>query len=175
MNPRARQQSIFCHLAALLWIPIAVAIGVLLFKWRMTQVMLLGSLSFAADFDHSANFAGMIWLTIIMVISILMILWIPLAIALPKRGTDFFVRQNAIYAFNWLMTLVITVTIATMVITPLDRVTTEGETNPWVPWSLILFIVGSAIAQIFFALLAMGRSHQGKAFRYPFSLPILRS
>jgi uncharacterized Tic20 family protein len=174
MTPKARQQAIFCHLAALLWIPIAMTFGVLLFQWRVTQVMLLGSLSFAADFNHSADFAGMIWLVIIVVIAILTILWIPLAIALPKREPDLFVRQNAIHAFNWLMTLVITVTIATMVITPLDRITPEGETNPWVPWSLIVLILGSAIVQIFFVFLAIGRSYQGKAFRYPFSLPILR-
>jgi uncharacterized Tic20 family protein len=61
-----------------------------------------------------------------------------------------------------------------MIVIQLDRVTEDGETLPWISWSLVIFILGSAIAQIGFAGIAGVRSIQGKVFRYPFSLPIFR-
>ncbi len=174
MNLRSRQQALLCQLVALLWLPIAMALGTLLFQWRVTQVMFIGSLSLAADAGHSANFAGVIWVMMVVGISLIATLWMPLAIALLHPKLDPFVRQSVLNVFNWLMTQLIVLAIATMLVTQLDRVTEDGETLPWVSWSLVVWVVGMAIAQIGFASLAGVRSIQGKSFRYPFSLPILR-
>jgi uncharacterized Tic20 family protein len=175
MNLRARQQALLCHLVALLWMPIALLIGILAFQWRIAQVMFIGSLSLAADVGHSANFVGVIWVGVIVGLALIATLWMPLAIALIPRKPDPFVRQTVLHVFNWLMTNLIVLTIATLIVTQLDRVTETGETFPWVSWSLIILIVSSAIAQLIFASIASVRSLQGKSFRYPFSLPILRS
>ncbi len=174
MNLRARQQALLCHLVALLWMPIALLIGILAFQWRIAQVMFMGSLSLAADVGHSANFAGVIWVVSIVLLALLATLWMPLAIALLRKTPDAFVRQSALIVFNWQMTHLIVIAIATLIVTQLDRVTETGETVPWIAWSLMVLILSSAIAQLLFASIAGVRSIQGKSFRYPFSLPILR-
>ena len=174
MPRRIRYQSLLCHVTALLWLPLSGLLGYLLVYWRVTQMMFIGSLSFFFDLDHSANFAAAIWIVMVVLIAQVMTLWIPLAIALFKNTPDPLVRQSAIHAFNALITYIITIAIATGVITQLDRVSEDGETLPWIAWSLVFLVMGIAFLQVMFASLAGRRSLQGKSFRYPFSLPILR-
>ena len=174
MPRRIRYQALLCHVMALLWLPLSGLLGYGLVCWRVTQMMFIGSLSFFFDLDHSANFAGAIWIVMVVLIAQVMTLWIPLAIALSRGTPDPLVRQSAIYTFNTLMTNILTITIATGVVTQLDRVSEDGETLPWIAWSLVFLVMGIAFFQVVFASLAGRRSLQGKSFRYPFSLPILR-
>ena len=174
MPRRIRYHALICHVAALLWLPLAGALGYSLVQWRVTQVMFIGSLSLASDLEHSANFAGVIWFVMLVEMAVVMTLWIPLAIALFRPETDIFVRKSALSVFNWLMTNLIVIAIATLIVTQLDRVTEDGETIPWISWSLVFFVLGIAFLQVLFASLAGRQSLQGKPFRYPFSLPILR-
>lgn len=174
MPRRIRYQALLCHVMALLWLPLSGLLGYGLVHWRITQMMFIGSLSFFFDLEHSANFAGAIWLVMVVLISLVTTLWIPLAIALSKETPDPLVRQSAIHAFNALMTYILIITIATGVVTQLDRVTEDGETLPWIAWSLVFLVMGIVFVQVVFASVAGRRSLQGKSFRYPFSLPILR-
>lgn len=173
--PRSiRYQALLCHVMALLWLPLSGLLGYGLVHWRVTQMMFIGSLSFFFDLDHSANFAAVIWIVMVVLISLVTTLWVPLAIALSGENSDRLVRQSAIHAFNALVTNTIVVTIATGVVTQLDRVTEDGETLPWMAWSLVFLVMSIAFLQVVFASLAGRRSLQGKSFRYPFSLPVLR-
>ena len=174
MPRRIRYQALLCHVMALLWLPLSGLLGYGLVHWRVTQMMFIGSLSFFFDLDHSANFAGAIWLVMVVLISLVTTLWIPLAIALSKETPDPLVRQSAIHAFNALMTYILTIAFATGVVTQLDRVTEDGETLPWIAWSLVFLVMGIAFVQVICVSVAGRRSLQGKSFRYPFSLPILR-
>lgn len=174
MPRRIRYQALLCHVMALVWLPVSGLLSYGLVHWRITQMMFIGSLSFFFDLDHSANFATVIWVVMVVLISLVTTLWIPLAIALSKENVDLLVRQSAIHAFNALVTNTVVVTLATGIVTQLDRVTEDGETLPWMAWSLVFLIMGIAFLQVIFASVAGRRSLQGKSFRYPFSLPILR-
>ncbi len=143
--------------------------------------MFMGSLAIAADWNHSANFTGMAWLTAIVLISILLIIWIPLAIVLLHlnptadlmRHPNKLVYRSGINAFNWLISCIIWLTMSIVLVEWLDRLIPPAESPIWITWSLGLLILILAIGQVLMAIRACWGIIQGKSNRYFFALPIL--
>lgn len=150
---------------------------------RWTQVMFLGSLAMAADVGHSANFAGMIWLVLTVMVGLMAVLWMPLAIVLltpspaetptPVRF-DRLLRQQALWIVNWLLTGAGLLGLALFTVAQLDRAGFPEDNTGWVTWSLAGLVLVMAIAQIGMAMVGLWRSVQGKTFRYAFAIPWLR-
>jgi heme/copper-type cytochrome/quinol oxidase subunit 2 len=182
MHLNLQLNAIACHIVALLWIPIAAALALGVGNSHLGNIMFLGSLAIAADWDHSANFTGMAWLTAIVLVSILLIIWMPLTIVLINlnpmvnevRHPDKLVYRSGINAFNWLISCIIWLTVAIILVEWLDRLIPPPENPVWITWSLGLLILMLAIGQIIMAIRACWGILNGKSNRYFFAFPVLR-
>jgi hypothetical protein len=186
MHLHLQIKAIACHLTALLWIPMAILLAVGLAQSRLGQIMFLGSLSMAADWEHSANFALMAWLVLIVLVAMVLTLWIPLAIALTSfsldktsdaltdRRADRLIVKSSIHTCNWLLSCILLLVTSTIIVEWLDRLIPPPDSSPWVTWSLAALVISLAIGQITFAIRACLGILQGKSKRYFFAIPLLR-
>ncbi len=186
MHLHLQIKAIACHLTALLWIPMGVVLAIGIGQSRLGQIMFLGSLSMAADWEHSANFVFMAWLVFIVLTAMILILWIPLAIALTsfsvekapdslrESRADRLIIKSSIHVCNWLLSCILLLGFSTMVVEWLDRLIPPPDSPPWITWSLGLLMTGLAIGQVIMAIRACWGIMQGKSKRYFFALPLLR-
>jgi hypothetical protein len=190
MHLHLQIKAIACHLTALLWIPMAILLAVGLAQSRLGQIMFLGSLSMAADWEHSANFALMAWLVLIVLVAMVLTLWIPLAIALTSfswdkpsealtdrrvdRMADRLIVKSSIHTCNWLLSCILLLVTSTMIVEWLDRLIPPPDSPPWITWSLAALVISLAIGQMTLAIRACLGILQGKSKRYFFAIPLLR-
>jgi hypothetical protein len=186
MHLHLQIKAIACHLTALFWIPMAILLAVGLAQSRLGQIMFLGSLSMAADWEHSANFALMAWLVLIVLVAMVLILWIPLAIALTSfsldktsdsltdRRADRLIVKSSIHTCNWLLSCILLLATSTLVVEWLDRLIPPPDSPPWITWSLAVLVISLAIGQTTLAIRACLGILQGKSKRYFFAIPLLR-
>lgn len=172
-------KAIVCHLAALLWIPIACLAVLGVGQTKLGQIMFLGSLSMAADGEHSANFVGMAWLVTIVILSMILVLWIPLAIALvhfrlPDRLPDALLQRSSLNVVNWLLSCILLLIFSLVIVEWLDRLIPPPESPPWITWSLAALVLELALHQLIMAIWACHSVLKGQSKRYFFALPILR-
>ncbi len=141
--------------------------------------MFLGSLAMAADWNHSANFAGMAWLVLIVLIAMVLILWIPLAIALTslrplENPPDRLISRSSLNVCNWLLSCLFFLGVSTIVVGWLDQLIPPPDGPAWITWSLAALILSLAIGQTIQAIRACLGIMQGKSKRYFFAIPLLR-
>ncbi len=146
---------------------------------RLGQIMFLGSLSMAADWNHSANFALMAWLMLMVLVAMVSILWIPLAIALTslrplENPPDRLISRSSLNVCNWLLSCIFFLAASTIVVAWLDQLIPPPDSPAWITWSLAAFVISLAIAQLIMAIRACLGILQGKSKRYFFAIPLLR-
>jgi heme/copper-type cytochrome/quinol oxidase subunit 2 len=177
MHLQHQLKAIACHLTALLWMPIGIILAWGISNSPLGRIMFLGSLALAGDWGHSANFAGIAWLVFIVLGSMLLILWIPLAIALNRQNMQTpnkLIHRSSINVFNWLLSCILILIISTIIVEWLDRLVSPPHHSPWVTWSLVFLVAGMAIGQLILALRACLGILQGQSKRYFFAIPFLR-
>jgi hypothetical protein len=164
----------------------ALLLAIGLAQSRLGQIMFLGSLSMAADWEHSANFALMAWLVFIVLVAMILILWIPLAIALTSfsldktsealtdRKVDRLIVKSSLHTCNWLLSCILLLGSSTMIVEWLDRLIPPPDSPPWITWSLAALVISLAIGQMTLAIRACIGILQGKSKRYFFAIPLLR-
>jgi hypothetical protein len=185
MHLHLQLKAIACHLTALLWIPTGILLAIVVGQSRLGQIMFLGSLSMAADWEHSANFALMAWLVFIVLVAMVLILWIPLAIALTSLRlenpldsfqdgkTDRLIIRSSLNVCNWLLSCILLLATSTIIVEWLDRLIAPPDSPPWITWSLAALVLSLAITQIILAIRACLGVMQGKSKRYFFAIPLL--
>lgn len=169
---------------------LAVGIG----QSKLGQIMFLGSLSMAADWNHSANFAGMAWLMLIVLAAMVSVLWMPLAIALtslrpPENPPDSvslldskqrdgkidrLIIRSSLNVCNWLLSCICFIGVSTIVVGWLDQLIPPPDSPAWITWSLAALVISLAIGQSLMAIRACLGIMQGKSKRYLFAIPLLR-
>jgi hypothetical protein len=157
----------------------AIVLAIGLGQSRLGQIMFLGSLSMAADWNHSANFALMAWLMLMVLVAMVSILWIPLAIALTslrplENPPDRLISRSSLNVCNWLLSCIFFLGASTIVVGWLDQLIPPPDSPAWITWGLAVFVISLAIAQILMAIRACLGIMQGKSKRYFFAIPLLR-
>ncbi len=132
-----------------------------------------------ADWGHSANFALMAWLIFIVLIAMVLVLWIPLAIALTsqpaaEKSPDRLISRSSLNVCNWLLSCIFCLTASTIVVGWLDPLIPPPDSPAWITWSLAALVVSLAIGQILMAIRACLGIIQGQSKRYFFAIPLLR-
>lgn len=179
MHLHLQLRAIACHVTALLWIPMGLLLAIGIGQSKLGQIMFLGSLSMAADWNHSANFAGMAWLVLIVLIAMVLVLWMPLAIALTslrplENPPDRLITRSSLNVCNWLLSCIFLLAVSTIVIGWLDQLIPPPDSPAWITWSLAALVIGLAIGQIIMAIRACLGIMKGKSKRYFFTIPLLR-